>query len=117
MITSCNFSICHTTTQVLDIKSPINIYNLLQGLQVSKKFREGKWFLNVGDGSLVLILALETMQLIFESNSVMLDEYHYCPSFLMNVISVGLLTKLDFKFLIKDNFCDIIVNDTIIMHR
>ena len=33
----------------------------------------------------------------------------------MNVISVGLLTKLDYKFITKDDFCDIIVNDTIIM--
>ena len=54
------------------------------------------------------------MQLVFESNSVMLDECHYRPSFLINVISVGLLAKFDFKFLIKNYFCDIIVNDTII---
>ena len=33
----------------------------------------------------------------------------------MNVISVGLLAKLSFKFLIKDNFNDIIMNDTIII--
>ena len=46
----------------------------------------------------------------------MLDEYHYYPSFLMNVISIGLLAKLNFKFLIKDNFYDIIMNDTTIMH-
>ena len=56
------------------------------------------------------------MQLIFESNSVMLDECHYCPSFLMNVISVGFLVKFDFKFLIKDDFYDVIMKDTIIMH-
>ena len=45
----------------------------------------------------------------------MLDDYQYCPSFLMNVISVGLLAKLDFKFIIKNDFCDIIMNDTTIM--
>ena len=45
----------------------------------------------------------------------MLNDCHYCLSFLMNVISVGLLTKLDYKFITKDDFCDIIVNDTIIM--
>ena len=47
----------------------------------------------------------------------MLDEYYYYPSFFMNVISVDLLAKLGFKFIIKDNFCDIIMNDTAIMHR
>ena len=45
----------------------------------------------------------------------MLDDCHYCPSFMMNVISVGLLAKLGYKFIIKDDFCDIIMNDTIIM--
>ena len=40
----------------------------------------------------------------------MLDEYHYCPSFMMNVISVGLSAKLDFKFLLNNDFYDIIVN-------
>ena len=67
--------------------------------------------MNVGDGSLAPVLTLETMQLVFESSSIMLDECHYCPSFLMNVISIGLLAKLDFKFLLKDNFCDFIMND------
>ena len=45
----------------------------------------------------------------------MLDDCHYYLSFLMNVISVGLLVKLGFKFIIKDNFYDIIMNDTVIM--
>ena len=38
------------------------------------------------------------------------------PLFFINVISIGLLAKLDYKFIIKDDFCDIIMNDTIIMH-
>ena len=32
MITPCNFSICDTTTGVLDIESPVYIYNSLQRL-------------------------------------------------------------------------------------
>ena len=82
---------------------------------ISRKFREDGRFLNIGDGSLVLVLVLRTLQLIFESSSVMLDDCYYYPSFLMNVISVGLLAKFDYKFLIKDDFFDIIVNDTTIM--
>ena len=34
----------------------------------------------------------------------------------MNVISVGLLTKLGYKFIIKDDFYDIIMNNTVIMY-
>ena len=86
-------------------------------LQISKKFREDERFLNIRDRNLISLLALKTLQLIFESSSVMLDDYHYCPSFMMNVIFVGLLAKLGYKFIIKDDFCDIIVNDTTIMRR
>ena len=115
IITLYNFSVCDTTTWVLDIGSPINICNSLQGLQVSKKFWENEQFLNVGDKSLILVLTLETLQLVFKSSSIILDDYHYCPSFLMNVISIDLLAKLGFKFIIKNNFYDIIINDTAIM--
>ena len=34
----------------------------------------------------------------------------------MNVILVGLLAKLSYKFIINDDFCGIIMNDTVIMH-
>ena len=47
----------------------------------------------------------------------MLDDCLYCFSFMMNVISVDFLAKLDYEFIIKDNFCDIIMNDTTIMHK
>ena len=46
----------------------------------------------------------------------MLNDYHYCPSFFMNIISVGLLTKFGYNFIIKNDSCDIIMNDTIIMY-
>ena len=52
----------------------------------------------------------------FRVSSIMLDKCHYYLSFMMNIISIGFLAKLDFKFLIKNNFCDIIINDTKIMH-
>ena len=42
--------------------------------------------------------------------------YHYCPSFLLNVIFIGLLAEDDFNFLIKDVFDDIFMNNIIIMH-
>ena len=73
--------------------------------------------MNIRDRSFVSVLVLRIMQLIFESNSIILDEYHYCLFFLMNVIYIDLFIKFDFKFLIKDDFCDIIVNDTTIIHR
>ena len=102
MIIPCNLSICDSTTWVLDTRSPFNIYNSLQGLQVSKKFEEGERFLNVGDGRSILVLALGTVKLVFKSNIITLSECHFCPSFLLNIISVGLLTMYGYEILIKE---------------
>ena len=53
MIIPCNFFICDTTAWVLDTGSPYHICNLMQGLQVSRRFDDDERFLNVGDGSKV----------------------------------------------------------------
>ena len=59
MIISYSFSICNTATWVLDTESPIHIYNSLQWLYISKKFEKSEWFLNIGDGRAVPVLAIE----------------------------------------------------------
>ena len=51
MITLYNFSICDTTTWVLDTESSVHICNSLQGLQVSRKFMNSESFLNMRDGA------------------------------------------------------------------
>ena len=84
MIIPYNFSICDSTIWVLDTKSPFNICNLLQSLQVSRIFEEGKRFLNIGDG-----------------NIIVLSKCHFCPSDLLNIISIGLLAMNGYKILIN----------------
>ena len=115
MITPCNFSICDTTTWVLDTGSPINICNSLHGLQVSRRFENGEKFLNVGDGRSVPVLALGIIKLVFNSCSVILNECHYCPGFMLNVISVGQLAINGYELLIKDDIYKIIMNDVCVM--
>ena len=89
---------------VLDTGSPINICNSLQELQVSRRFEDGERFLNIEDGRSISVLALKIIKLIFDSHFIILDDYHYYPSFLLNVISVGLLAKTNYEILIKKNF-------------
>ena len=98
MIILYNFSICDTTTWVLDTESPYHICNSMQGLQVSRRFDDGERFLNVGDGIKVPVLALGIMNLVINSRNVILSECHYCPSFLLNIISVGLLAMTVMNF-------------------
>ena len=70
----------------------------------------------MGDGSQVSVLALEIIKLVFNSKIIILSDCHYCPSFLLNIIFVGLLAKNGYEFLIKNDFCDIIVNGVTVMH-
>ena len=67
------------------------------------------------DGSQISILALRVVKLVFKSNSIILSDYHCCPSFLMNIISVGFLAKDSYSLSIKNDYYDIIVNDVTII--
>ena len=97
MITPCNFSICDSNIWVLDARIPFNICNSLQGLQVSRRFEEGERFFNIEDGRSVSVSALGTIKLVFKSNIFVLSECHFCPSFLLNIVSVGLLARYGYK--------------------
>ena len=67
MINPYHFSICDTADRVLNTDSPIHIYNLLQGLQVSKRFEDGEQFLSVKNENHVPILAVGVLSLIVSS--------------------------------------------------
>ena len=110
MITSCSFSICDMTNFVLDTWSPSHICNSLQGLQVSRRFESGERFLIVGDGSRVPVLALGVVNLCLESCNIILNDCHFCSSFVMNVISIGQLAQENYEFSIKKDILYIIVN-------
>ena len=73
--------------------------------------------MNVGDKRVVPVLAIEKVHLVLNSNIIILDDCHYYPSFLMNVISIGFLAKEGYNFSIKKNFCNIIMNGVTAMHR
>ena len=97
------------------IESSVYICNSLHGLQIGRKFKNDDRFLNVGDESQVPVLALGTLKLFFKNNSGILSDCHYCPSFMMNIISIGLLAQDGYSLSIKKHYCDIIMNDVTIM--
>ena len=93
-----------------------DICNSLLGLQVSRRFEEGERFLNVRDRRSILVLALGTIKLVFKSNIIVLSEYQFCPSFLLNIIFVGLLAMYGYEILIKKNNFNIIMNGVNVMN-
>ena len=102
MITLCNFSIYDSTNWILDTGSPVNIFNSLKGLQVRRRFKNSKRFLSIRDGRSIPVQALGVIEFVFESRVVVLNDCHFCPSFILNVISVGQLAKENFEFSIKN---------------
>ena len=110
MITSCSFSIYDNLTWILDTGSSFNICNSLQGLQVIRRFEDNERFLNVGDESSVPVLTIGVLELVFNFYFIILNECHFCPTFLLNVISIGLLAKANYEISIKNVTLNIIMN-------
>ena len=55
------------------------------------------------------------LSLVFESSRVELVEYHYCPSFIMSIIFVGLLASSGYELLIKGDVYQVIMNNSVII--
>ena len=72
--------------------------------------------MNVGDRISVSVLALEIVKLIFNSQVVVLSDGHFCPLFLLNVISIGFLAKKNYEISIKNSSCNVILNDVTMMN-
>ena len=89
----------------------------MQRLQISRRFEDDERFLNVGDERSVLVLTLEIIKFVFNFYVIVLSDCHFCPSFLLNVISVGLLAKKNYEISIKNGSCNVILNGVIVMNR
>ena len=64
----------------------------------------------MGDGTRVPVLALGVIKLNFESCDVILNECHYYPFFILNIISVGQLANKNYEFSIQKDIFNIIMN-------
>ena len=67
MIKPYNFSIFDIADWVLDTDSPIHICNLLQGLQICRRFEDGEQFLSIENENHVLVLAVGVLSLVVSS--------------------------------------------------
>ena len=71
--------------------------------------------MNVGNGNRVSVLEIGVLSLVFESYTVELVDCHYCPSFIMSIISVGQLASGGYELLIKEDVCQVIMNNSMII--
>ena len=102
MITPYNFSVFDTMTWVLNIEALFIFVICCKDFRLVRKFEKSKWFLNDGDGRAVPVPVVGNIQLVLNSNIIILDDCHNYPPFFMNVIFIGLLAKDSYNFLIKN---------------
>ena len=87
----------------------------MQGLQVSRRYEDGEQSLSVENGSYVSVLTIGVLSLIFDLSTVELVDYHYCPSFIMSIISEGLLASCGCELRMKGDVCQVIMNNSMII--
>ena len=73
--------------------------------QVSRRFEDGEQFLSIGNGNRVSVLTIGVLNLVFDSCIVELVDYHYCLSFIMSIISIGLLASCGYELLKNKDVC------------
>ena len=62
-----------------------------------------------------LVLTIGVLSLIFDSSTIELVDCHYYPSFIISIISIGLLARSGYELLMKRDVCQVIVNNTVII--
>ena len=59
---------------------------------------------NRQDGNCILVLMIKVLSLVFDSSTIKLVNCHYCPSFIISIISIGLLADSGYELLDKEIF-------------
>ena len=60
--------------------------------------------MNVGNENRILVLTIRVLGLVFDLSTIKLVDYHYCPSFIISIISIGLLAGSGYELLDKEMF-------------
>ena len=73
-----------------------------------RKLRKGEVELRMGNGARVVVVALGVVNLKLPSGDYLsLEECHYVPRIVKNIISVSCLDKMGYTLIIKDKCCSI----------
>ena len=76
---------------------------IIRGFQETRKLNEGELFLTLANGSRILVVAIEVVNLYFESRVLILEDCLYVPSVRRNLISTTYLGKHGYYVILKDN--------------
>ena len=93
---------------VSDTRCTSHICNDSHKLTSKRKLRKGEVELRVGNNARVAAVALGVLNLKLPFGDYLsLEECHYVPSIVKNIISVSCLDKMGYTLIIKDKCCSI----------
>ena len=100
---------------VLDTGCTSLICNDSQRVTSKRKLRKGKVELRMGNDARVVVVALGVVNLKLSSRDYLsLEECHYVPSIVKNIISVSFFDKMGYTLIIKDKCCSIYLGSKLV---
>ena len=105
-----------STSWVLDTGCTTHIRNDSQRLTSKRKLRKGEVELRMGNDARVAAMTLGVVNLKLPSKDyIYLEECHYVPSIVKNIISVSCLEKMGYTLIIKDKCCFIYLGSKLVI--
>ena len=105
-----------STSWVLDTGCSSHICNDSQRSTSKRKLRKGEVELRMGNDARVAVVALGVVNLKLPSGyDLSLEECHYVPSIVKNIISVSCLDKMGYTLIIKDKCCSIYLGSKLVV--
>ncbi|KAL0320331.1 UNVERIFIED_CONTAM: hypothetical protein Sradi_5294600 [Sesamum radiatum] len=104
--------ISNSASWVLDTGCGAHICNDLQVLQRSRKLSKDEMILRLGNGKAVAAEAVGSLSLVVSNHvRIELKDCYYVPSMIKNIISVSMLDRDGYKFLINKNYFHLVHED------
>ncbi|KAL0445934.1 UNVERIFIED_CONTAM: hypothetical protein Slati_1721300 [Sesamum latifolium] len=105
--------ISNSASWVLDTGCGAHICNDLQVLQRSRKLSKDEMILRLGDGKAVAAEAVGSLSLVVSDHvRIELKDCYFVPSMVKNIISISMLDRDGYKFLINKN-CFYLVHEDV----
>ena len=104
-----------SSSWVLDTGCTSHIYNDLQRLTSKRKLIKGEVKLRMRNDTKVSVVVLGVVNLKLPSRDYLyLEECHYVPSIVNNIISASCLDRMGYTLIIKDKCCSLYLGSKLV---
>ena len=109
LIIESNLTVSFASSWVLDSGSSAHLCTSMQGLEDSRRLRDGDMILHIGNGARVAAVAMETYPLRLPSGlDLVLKDCYYVPAASRNLISVSCLVLEGYEITFFKDHCNIL---------